>query len=80
MAMLYMYSHPDALHFSDHSWISITLAMVGKFCISGTFAILYIYTAEMYPTNVRTLAVGSGSVWARVGGILAPYLAQMVCV
>ncbi len=52
--------------------------MVGKFCVSAAFAIVYVYTAEMYPTSVRSVAVGSGSFWARVGGVVAPYMAQLV--
>ena len=59
-------------------WLVILLAMVGKFCISASFAIIYVFSAELYPTVVRNIGVGSGSFFARVGGITAPYIAQLV--
>jgi len=31
----------------------ITLSMTGKFLIAGTFALAYLYTAELFPTPVR---------------------------
>ena len=29
------------------------VAMIGKFCISATFAIIYLYSVELFPTPVR---------------------------
>ena len=63
---------------TDLNTIAIVMAMIGKFAISASFAIVYIYTAELYPTPVRNVCVGSGSFFARVGGILAPYVGQLV--
>merc|ERR1711892_1357784 len=51
------------------------LALVGKFFASGTIAIVYIYTAELYPTLIRSTAVGSCSVMAKLGGLASPYIA-----
>ena len=34
-------------------WLPVTVAMIGKFLISMTFAIAYLYTAELFPTKVR---------------------------
>ena len=39
---------------------------------SGSFAIIYIYNAELYPTVVRGTAMGLSSLAGRIGGILAP--------
>ncbi|XP_070567474.1 organic cation transporter protein-like [Ptychodera flava] len=55
-------------------WIGITLAMLGKLCISASFAIIYVFTAELYPTPVRTIGMGLASMCARIGGILAPQM------
>ena len=42
---------------------------MGKFGASACFAIVYVYTAEMFPTVIRNQAVGTCSLVARVGGI-----------
>ncbi|GIY37104.1 organic cation transporter protein [Caerostris darwini] len=47
--------------------------MVGKFCVTVSFGILYLYTAEVFPTSVRNATLGSCSMCARVGSILAPF-------
>ena len=52
--------------------------MTGKFLISMTFAIAYLYTAELFPTKVRNLAVGLASTFARIGSISAPYIVDLL--
>ena len=47
--------------------LSVAIGIVGKFLISMTFAIAYLYTAELFPTKVRNLAVGLASTFARIG-------------
>ncbi|GIX84847.1 organic cation transporter protein [Caerostris darwini] len=61
----------------DTSWLSTTFAMVGKFCVTGTFAVLYVYTTEIFPTSVRNATLGSCSMCARVGSILAPFVREL---
>ncbi|XP_030850613.1 organic cation transporter protein isoform X2 [Strongylocentrotus purpuratus] len=51
-----------------------TVAMIGKFGISASFAIVYIYSAELFPTPVRSVGVGICSMSARIAGILAPII------
>ena len=58
--------------------LSIGVAMTGKFLISMTFAIAYLYTAELFPTKVRNVAVGTASTFARVGSISAPYIVDLL--
>jgi MFS family permease len=48
------------------------LSVLGKFGAAASFTIVFVYTAEMFPTEIRSTAVGSSSTCARVGGILAP--------
>ena len=52
--------------------------MIGKFLISQTFAIAYLYTAELFPTNVRNVAVGTASTFARIGSMSAPYIVDLL--
>lgn len=33
------------------TWIKITFAMFGKFCVTCSFGIIYVYSAEIYPTG-----------------------------
>lgn len=44
----------------------------------GLFNFVYIYTAEVYPTTIRTLGIGLASAWARVGAMLTPFVAQVL--
>jgi len=50
------------------------LSFVGKFFISGTFGVIFVYVAELYPTEVRSVGTGMGSMAARIGGVGAPYV------
>ncbi|KAL8581706.1 hypothetical protein ACOMHN_043124 [Nucella lapillus] len=61
----------------DYQWVTTALAMVGKFGVSSSFAIIYLFSAELYPTVLRNFAVGSGSVFARIGSMLSPYIADL---
>merc|ERR1719438_14332 len=67
-----------ALEKGSHIWAPVTIAMIGKFLISMTFAIAYLYTAELFPTKVRNLAVGLASTFARIGSISAPYIVDLL--
>ena len=59
-------------------WLPVAIGMIGKFLISMTFAIAYLYTAELFPTKVRNLAVGMASTFARIGSISAPYIVDLL--
>lgn len=48
--------------------------MLGKFFISGSFAIIYNYSAELFPTVVRNTGLGIGSMCARLSGTLTPLI------
>ncbi|KAJ8026748.1 Organic cation transporter protein [Holothuria leucospilota] len=50
------------------------IAMIGKFGISASFSLVYIYAAEVIPTPLRSVGVGVCSTAARVGGILSPLI------
>ncbi|XP_026183664.1 solute carrier family 22 member 4 isoform X2 [Mastacembelus armatus] len=53
--------------------LAITVEMTGKFAVSTAFAIVYAYTAELYPTVLRNTALGSCSMASRIGSSIAPY-------
>ncbi|XP_025098001.1 organic cation transporter protein-like [Pomacea canaliculata] len=56
------------------AWVATALSMVGKFGISAAFSIIYVYTAELFPTFVRNSIMGASSVNARFGSIASPYI------
>ena len=58
--------------FLDDGAGKTTLALIGKFGASASFSIVYLYTAELYPTQVRSTAIGMCSMMARIGGVAAP--------
>ncbi|XP_021355215.1 organic cation transporter-like protein [Mizuhopecten yessoensis] len=47
---------------------------IGKFSISGVVAMLYIYTPELFPTNVRNIGYGITGCAGRLGAMTAPFL------
>lgn len=46
--------------------------------VAMNFNIVYIYTAEVYPTAVRSIGMGVCTSCSRVGGMLAPFIAQVL--
>ncbi|ELU09061.1 hypothetical protein CAPTEDRAFT_121679 [Capitella teleta] len=50
------------------------LAMVSKGFVTVGFSGIYVFTSELFPTEVRNVGVGSASMCARVGGMIAPYM------
>jgi MFS transporter, putative metabolite:H+ symporter len=45
-----------------------------SFFMNGTFAGVYAYTPELFPTTVRTTGTGSSSSFGRIGSVSAPIL------
>ncbi|KAK2873212.1 hypothetical protein QQF64_017040 [Cirrhinus molitorella] len=60
---------PESLH-----TLALALEMAGKFGFTMSFTVVYIYTAELYPTVLRNLGIGMCSSAARIGSITAPYI------
>ncbi|XP_034018277.1 LOW QUALITY PROTEIN: solute carrier family 22 member 16 [Thalassophryne amazonica] len=58
---------------ADIKALTIALSMTGKFTISIAFGLIYLYTCELYPTIIRTLAVGSSCMICRAGSVVAPF-------
>ena len=65
--------------FLPTNWSKFTLAMflTGKFASSLSMNILWLYTAELFPTNLRAQATGLCSMVARIFGMAAPFIAQL---
>lgn len=55
LVFIFMHGVDFSLPFScaDHHNVLTGLAMVGKFGITASFAVIYVYTAEIFPTVLR---------------------------
>ena len=45
----------------QEDWPAMALAQLGKFCITFAFGALFVYSAELVPTVIRTGTIGSAS-------------------
>lgn len=59
------------------STAATSVVMVGKLFISGSYSIIYKYSAELFPTVVRSSGVGLGSMCASVSGALTPLISLL---
>lgn len=69
----FLLSIPDSL-----SFLPLILYMGGKWCITMSFSTIYIYTAELFPTNLRHSLLGICSMTGRMGSILSPQTPLLV--
>ena len=58
--------------------LSQTLAVLGKFFVTISFGIIYVYSSELLPTNLRTTGLGLCSFVCRLGGISAGWIGYVV--
>jgi len=56
----------------NHALI-LALTCLGKFSVTGSFTVIYLYSPELYPTNLRSTGMGLGYISSRVGGMLSPF-------
>ena len=56
------------------SYLKIAFSIFGRFCANCSFTILHLFTAELFPTVVRSIGMGFSIVISRIGTILAPYI------
>ncbi|XP_014220696.1 organic cation transporter protein [Trichogramma pretiosum] len=58
----------------DMTWLTVTFAMAAKLVITASYGAIYVFTAEQFPTVIRNVGLGASSTFARVGGVIAPYI------
>ncbi|XP_062989418.1 putative transporter SVOPL [Elgaria multicarinata webbii] len=46
--------------------------------VAANFNTIYIYTAEVYPTTMRALGLGTSGSLCRIGAMVAPFIAQVL--
>ena len=60
--------------FTEQDVIVTVLAIFGKMCVSGSFNLLYVYMAEIMPTEVRSVGIGMCATFSRIIGMTAPFI------
>lgn len=60
-------------------WLIVCSAMIGKLAITSSYGAIYVFTAEQFPTVIRNVGLGASSTFARIGGVMAPYVNHLVC-
>lgn len=63
-----------------YSTIVLVLFMLAKAAMAAAFAVLYIFTAEQWPTNLRTTIMNLCSMIGRIGAMLAPLTLILVII
>lgn len=59
--------------------VSITLFFIGKCFITVSFTSVYVYTSELWPTNLRHSIMSLCSTSGRIGAMLSPLSPLLVC-
>ena len=63
----------NAVLYESSKWLSFA----GMFLISASYCAVYIFAAELFPTDVRSIGVGCASMFGRVGGFAAPLIIEL---
>lgn len=61
----------------EAEWWRVTFATIGVTGTAVGFTTLYLYSTELFPTVVRNTGLGAGSMCARVGSMVAPFVASL---
>lgn len=72
-----LYSYFSGFVSDNPSWVKPTLSSLGIGFAIISFSTVYIYASEVFPTVLRNVGVGSSSMFARVGSMIAPFIANL---
>lgn len=61
----------------DYIWVRFGLCLAGKFGSAAASTIIYVFSAELFPTVVRNIGVGASSMLAHFASCFAPYIASL---
>lgn len=62
---------------SESQAATLTFALIGSTGAHYSFVLVYLFTAEVFPTVIRNSAMGLASVFARFGGFIAPFVVNI---
>ena len=55
-----------------------SVAQIGKLLISISYAVIYVYQAELFPTSVRNSGMSACVTVGKMANVAAPYIVQLV--
>lgn len=64
----------------EYPTLLMIMVVLGKMSLTAVYAIIYVYTPELFPTVIRSTAMGSCSMVARVGAVSASYIAMWLVI
>lgn len=59
------------------TWLQTALSSLGILALMVGFYDVYTYGGELYPTVVRNVGIGTSSMCARIGAMIAPFIASL---
>jgi len=65
------------LGYYSYEWPIVVLAMCGKYISQVCWGIVYLYTSELFPTVIRSVALSFACSMARIGSMMAPFIAYL---
>ncbi|XP_075222780.1 organic cation transporter 1-like isoform X2 [Lycorma delicatula] len=61
----------------NNTWLTLLLAMIGKFGNAASFGVFYVFVGELLPTVIRSQAMGIAGFIAGVGLLGFPYIIRL---
>jgi len=58
----------------DFQTATTVLSILGKALVCIAFSVVYVHSSELFPTEVRNVALGTASMCARISSLAAPYV------
>ncbi|VDK80694.1 unnamed protein product [Cylicostephanus goldi] len=62
--------------YSTRDWAIIIINVIGVSLIELTWDACYLIAVESFPTHIRTIGMGTCSLAARVGALVAPQVSE----
>jgi hypothetical protein len=58
--------------------VTVALSLLGKSLSSGAFTAIFVLFSTLYPVRLRSAALGSGNMFAKMGAAAAPLLTRVL--
>lgn len=62
----------------NKSYFHTILVILLRFLVATTFSINYVYSTEVYPTDIRAQGLAFNALFGRLGSIISPFLVEIL--